>query len=203
MSRSSLPPSLTSRRSVVRALAAVALYPGWLREVVAHNMAGRVKPPIPVPDVDVVLHNGRKTNLRELMTGRATAVQLMFTGCSATCPIQGALFAEVQQQLPSQKLPLQLISVSIDTLGDSPGSMQTWLSKYKAGSSWLGAIPTTKHNDVWLDFLNGRTKGLDRHTGQVFFFNQHAELNLRTVDFPKPEEVARLLVQLARETSIS
>ncbi|WP_175918548.1 SCO family protein [Burkholderia pyrrocinia] len=186
------------RRTVLRTAAALALS-GVFRVAGAHNSAGVVKPALAVPDMDIVLHTGRKTTLRELLTGRATALQLMFTGCSATCPIQGALFAQVQDHLPKEKLPLQLVSFSIDPLGDTAQAMKKWLARFGARDSWLGVIPSASRVDAWLDVLNGRATGPDRHTGQVFFFDHHAMLSLRTVDFPKPEEVARLLVTLASQ----
>jgi protein SCO1 len=190
--------SLT-RRAVLRTASVLALSSVCRVAAAAHDGPGLVKPPLSVPDMDVVLHTGRKTTLRDLLTGRATALQLMFTGCSATCPIQGALFAQVQDHLPKEKLPLQLVSFSIDPLGDNARAMQAWLAKFGAHDPWLGAIPSASTVEAWLDVLNGRAAGPDRHTGQVFFFNHHGMLNLRTVDFPNPEEVARLLVTLASQ----
>ncbi|SIT39032.1 conserved exported hypothetical protein [Paraburkholderia ribeironis] len=184
------------RRAVLRTASALALS-GVCEVSRAHNSAGIVKPPLDVPDMDLMLDTGRQTTLRKLLIGRATALQLMFTGCSATCPIQGALFAQVQNYLSNNTLPLQLVSCSIDPLGDNARAMQTWLARFGSRAGWVGAIPDPSKLDAWLDFLNGRAAGVDRHTGQVFFFNHQAQLNLRTVDFPQPEEVARLLVSLA------
>jgi protein SCO1/2 len=168
------------------------------RFAVAHNQAGAVNPPRGVPGIRLITQSARETTMRTLLTGKATALQLMFTGCSATCPIQGALFAQVQAALPpAGSLPLQLVSASIDPLGDTPQAMQRWLAKFGAGLVWSGAIPEAGRLEAWFDFLNGRTSGPDRHTGQVFFFDEQARLVLRTVDFPRADEVARLLTQLA------
>ncbi len=169
----------------------------------AHNQAGTVNPPRGVPDMKVLTQTAGRTTMRTLLTGKATALQLMFTGCSATCPIQGALFARVQDTLSAfGRLPLQLVSASIDPFGDTPKAMQNWLAKFDAKSAWTGAIPEAERLDAWLDYLNGRATGIDRHTGQVFFFDERAQLVLRTADFPKPEEVARLLVQLASRVKV-
>ncbi|MGU7842336.1 SCO family protein [Burkholderia sp. AW33-5] len=186
-----------TRRAVLRAACWMTLA-GAGRFAAAHNQAGAVNPPRSAPDIGLVTQSARGTTMRALLTGKATALQLMFTGCSATCPIQGALFAQVQAALPrGGQLPLQLVSASIDPFGDTPRAMQRWLAKFGAGSVWTGAIPEAGRLDAWLDFLNGRATGADRHTGQVFFFDAAARLVLRTVDFPKPDEVARLLAQLA------
>ncbi|WDD92879.1 SCO family protein [Burkholderia sp. FERM BP-3421] len=191
-----------TRRAALRTACWIALA-GVGRLAAAHNQAGTVSPPRGAPEMKLVTHTARQTTLRALLTGKATALQLMFTGCSATCPIQGALFAQVQAALPrAGRLPLQLVSASIDPFGDTPRAMQGWLAKFGAESAWTGMIPEAGRVDAWLDFLNGRAVGSDRHTGQVFFFDEQARLVLRTADFPKSDEVARLLAQLASRIKV-
>jgi protein SCO1/2 len=116
----------------------------------------------------------------------------MFTGCSATCPIQGALFSQVQERILAET-GVQLISVSIDPLNDDPRAMRTWLKRFGANERWLGATPEINQLDLWLEFLRARNTGVDRHTPQVYFFNSAGDLALRSTDFPAPEDVARLL----------
>ena len=162
----------------------------------AHNSAGAVNPPRPAPRAAITLHDGRKADLAVLLRGRVTAMQLMFTGCSATCPIQGALFAAAEQQL-ARGTPdpgaMRLLSLSIDPLGDDAAALNAWRAKFGAGGLWSAAVPAMQDLDALLDFLQGRKAGADRHTAQVYFFNRRAELVLRTVDFPPSREVVRLL----------
>ena len=187
-----------SRRNLlggVLALASTGLGPAaW-----AHNSAGTVNPPRPVPRAALTRHDERKIDLAALLRGRVTAMQLMFTGCSAVCPIQGALFAAAEQQL-ARGAPafgaMQLLSLSIDPLGDDAAALKAWRTKFGAGGLWSAAVPAMQDLDAVLDFLQGRKAGADRHTAQVYFFNRRAELVLRTVDFPPPREVVRLLQAL-------
>ena len=167
----------------------------------AHNSAGWVKPPKPVANFQVSLIDGRQIGLRELLRGRVTALQVMFTGCSSTCPIQGALFSQIQGQMEAAGSALagaQLVSVSMDPLGDSLQAMSGWLRQFGANGRWRGVVPLIKDVDALLDFLDGKSKGLDRHTAQVFMFNAHGELALRSVDFPPPAEVIRWMSDLVR-----
>lgn len=46
---------------------------------------GLITPPVPVPDMPLHTADGRATRLRTLLAGRATALQLFYTGCSSTC----------------------------------------------------------------------------------------------------------------------
>ncbi len=196
---------MQSRREILKTFARAASVlalsvPG--QRAMAHNAAGIVKPPLAVPPVKLVLHNGRQTTLREILTGRTTALQLMFTGCSAVCPIQGALFASVDSRLGAQTPALpnaQLLSVSIDPLGDDARALQAWRQRFDAGRLWTAASPAVKDLDPWLDFLQGRSQGADRHTAQVYFFNTRAELVLRTVDFAPAPEIVKLLNALSAQ----
>ena len=181
-------------RRLVLGLAAMPL------AVHAHNAVGFVNPPQTPPAVPVLLHDGRQTSLAALFKGRVTALQLMFTTCSATCPIQGALFASIEDKLLTAKPPTpqaQLISLSIDPLGDGPAQLSKWLKGFGSGKAWLAASPSMNALDPFLDFLQGRAKTSDRHTGQVYFFDPRGQLVLRTIDFPPAEQVVQRLKELA------
>lgn len=141
---------------------------------------------------------GRTTPLAKLLKGHITAVQLMFTGCTATCPIQGAIFAETSRMLAGARGDLRLLSVSIDPLGDSPKALEAWLSRFGASPQrWTAAVPRMQDVDVLLDFLRGRSGGVDRHTAQAFLFDRQARLAFRTIDMPSGAELSTLMRQLA------
>jgi protein SCO1 len=177
--------------------------------VQAHNDAGRVQPPQPAPSWACTDTRGRRTTLPALLAGRTTALQVMFTSCSATCPIQGALFQALQSELTgvgaSQPRGTaspgnawwQLVSVTIDPLGDDLPRMRAWLTKHGAGNQWLGLIPEVRDVDRWFDFLRARTAGADNHTAQVYLFDRQGRLVLRSTDFPKPVGIALAMRELA------
>lgn len=182
-----------------RAAALLAAAPVF-RPAHAHSAAGVVQPPLAPPPVALQLHDGRRRPLAELLRGRVIALQLMFTGCSATCPIQGALFADAQRQLmarPQAVAGAQLVSLSIDPLADDPRALSAWRQRFEAGPLWTAASPAMRDLDPWLDFLQGRRVGVDRHTTQVYLFNRRGELVLHSVDFPPAAEIVRWLHGLA------
>jgi protein SCO1/2 len=187
------------RRHLLRAVAALAVA-ARLPDARAHG--GLVLPPLAPPPVRLRLQDGRAATPATLFEGRVTALQLMFTGCSATCPLQGALFAEVERQLLARRAApgdVQLVSASIDPLGDDPVALAAWLARFGAGGLWRAASPAVADLDRWLDFLQGRRAGADRHTTQVFLFDRRGRLALRTVDLPPASEVVRLVGELAAQ----
>lgn len=200
----SAPRSVNQRRQLLTAglaLSATALPMG---AVTAHSSAGRVAPPLPAPSVSLTTHRGQRTSLIDQLIGRSTALQLMFTGCSSTCPIQGAQFAAAAQAIeagaPAFRLAFrpQLLSLTIDPLNDDPRAMQAWLRGFGALPLWNGATPAVRELDLLLGFLKVRATGNDRHTAQVYYFDPRGQLVLRSVDFPQPQEIAQSLLLLAR-----
>jgi protein SCO1 len=148
--------------------------------------------------MSVTTAEGRTVSLRSLLEGHITAVQLMFTGCSATCPIQGAVFADTSRMLAGATRELRLLSVSIDPLGDSPKALDAWLSRFGAPPQrWTAAVPRMQEVDALIDFLRGRASGVDRHTAQAFLFDRQARLAFRTIDMPSGADLSALMRQLA------
>lgn len=164
----------------------------------AHELVGTLKPPLAAPSVALAIPEGKPARFDRLLKGSVTAVQLMFTGCSATCPIQGALFADLQQALAGAPRHWRMLSVSIDPLGDDSKSMLAWMKQFGAQSDrWSAAVPFMSDLDRLLDFLKGRASGSDRHTPQVYIFDAEARLRYRTPDMPPSSMVIPLMKAFA------
>ena len=129
---------MITRRKLMMAAGALPL--GALAQplgALAHPDMGRVIPPRLLPRIAVLRDDGLRTTVDSLLIGRVTAVQLMFTGCSTVCPIQGALFAAAQR--------VPLVSLSVDPLADDPAALTAWLAKHRARALWRAAVPTRQY----------------------------------------------------------
>ena len=190
-------PANPPRRRLLAAAAAFGLAPcglGSAGSAFAHGSFGPLDPALAAPALSLQSLDGKRVELATLLRGQVTALQLMFTGCSATCPIQGAMFAEVQQRLGNDDPRLRLLSISIDPLGDDLKALRSWLAKFGAQAPrWSAALPQLRDVDRLLDTLRGRAPGADRHTAQAFVFDRQARLVYRTEDMPNPVELVRLM----------
>lgn len=191
------PPTLVRRRAVLATLgsACTSVFALPPPPAPSHDPFGPVTPPLPASPWRLVDEREKALDLRRRLRGKVTALQLMFTGCSATCPIQGALFAAVAPRLDSPDA--QLLSISIDPLSDDPKALRSWLDRFGRHPAWHAARPEMRDVDPLLDFLRGRATGVDRHTAQVFLFDREARLLYRTPDMPSPAQVTSMLSQLA------
>ena len=181
----------------------LAVGSGWAAASAAnaHTGPGPVEPPLAAPALTLTDRNSRSVRLQELLRGHVTAVQLMFTGCSATCPIQGAVFASVQQHLRAPDSGFRLLSLSIDPLADDPKALSSWLRRFGASPHiWTAAVPLVSDVDRLIEFLGGRSKGIDRHTPQVYVFDRLANLAYRTMDLASPEQILDVMQQVRKRT---
>ena len=183
---------LLTRRRLLQVAGAVVPTMAW-----AHTL-GPVKPPEALPAIKVTTVEGKVVELGSLLRERVTGVQLMFTRCTAMCPIQGAIYGEAQKKLERESPQLQLWSISIDAKGDSPKSMAVWLTKMGAVQGrWSGAVVAAGDLDALFDAVRGRAEGADSHTAQVYVFNRKAELTFRTAEMPTASEVVSTMQRVA------
>jgi protein SCO1/2 len=191
-------PTCLSRR---RWLAGLATCSAWALQSTAHahQGPGPVIPPQLVPDLALTGGDARALSLRRALLGHVTALQLMFTGCSATRPLQGAVFGSVQQRLEGADAGFRLFSVTIDPLGDDPQALRAWLHRFDADSRrWSAGVLRLADVDRFQNFTRGRASGVDRHTPRVYIFNRRAELVFRTLDLPSGEQIVDVLRQVSR-----
>ena len=182
-----------------RLLAAGAL--AWLGvapAVRAHSGVGPVTPAIDAPGWPLRRHDGTATTLLAQLRGAPTAVQLMFTGCSTVCPMQGALFAALQAALLAERdAAARLLSLSVDPMADDPAALSAWLRRFDAKPAWSAAAPAPEALDPMLSLFKGGAAAGDRHTGQVYVFDRHARLVWRTSELPPAVEVMDALRRIA------
>jgi protein SCO1 len=155
---------------------------------------GRINPPVPVPDLGVIRHDGVATTLAAVARGHATALQVMFTACTTTCPIQGAIFARVQRLLPDQLARgVQLVSLSVDPAHDDPRALALWLRRFHARPGWIAVAPRPADVERVRDFAGRGRLLTDNHSTQVQLLDRDARLVWRTAELPEAEELAAAL----------
>jgi protein SCO1/2 len=163
--------------------------------VITHGK-GKVTPVL-APDVRVVRHDGVFMTLLPLLKGHATALHLMFTSCTTTCPIEAAIFEKVQTMLPGMaEQGIQLVSLSIDPEDDTPKALSAWRHHFHAGPNWIAASPAIADLTSVQNFFGNGKDSYD-HTTQVQILDRSARLVWRTNELPTPGEITTVLQKIA------
>jgi len=157
---------------------------------------GKINPPVPVPDISLLRHDGASTSFLPLVTGQATAVQLMFTACTTTCPIQAAIFQRVETGIPEMAARgIQLLSLSVDPEDDTPKALSDWRRRFHAGPCWIAAAPKAADVPRVQEFF-GKGGDLADHSTQVHILDRQGRLVWRTFEMPTAQEISRILQKL-------
>jgi protein SCO1/2 len=184
------------RRNLLSCLTGVSLaYVAgtWPRTASAHGI-GVVKPPVPVPaGIQVRGTNGLKVRLKDVLADKITAMQLVFTECSQTCLLQGAMFAEVQQRMPQQGF--QLLSISIDPK-DGPKRLREWLARFGAGSGWKAYTPMVGGLSLLRSAIDKPGRSRSSHAQNVLFFDGGGRLVWRSEDLPTSDMILQAFASL-------
>lgn len=160
---------------------------------------GWVRPRPAPPDWSLTAADGGALSLARFVSAGTgpTAVQLMFTGCTTSCPAQGLLFATMAARRRAE--PVKWLSISIDVLSDDPARLRAWQMRFGAQPSpaWQAAVPQMRDVDAINAFLRGTPARSGTHTNQVFVFDRQGRLAYRTGDDPTPDFLEPLLQAIA------
>ena len=101
-------------------------------------------------DVPLLDQDGRKVRFQtEVIGDRVVVIDTFFTTCTLICPILGAIFSDLQEQLGDRlDREVRLISISVDPLTDIPPRLKKYAEQWEAKPGWL--------------FLTGEKKVVDR-----------------------------------------
>jgi protein SCO1/2 len=102
------------------------------------------------PNVPLITQDGKVVRFYDdLLKGKAVAVNLMYTHCSGSCPLETARLAQVQKLLEDRVgKEIFFYSITIEPDRDTPEVLKEYASRYHAKPNWL--FLTGKMEDIKL-----------------------------------------------------
>ena len=130
------------------------------------------------PDVELTTQDGQKVKFySDLLKGKIVAIDLIYTHCVDSCPLETARLVQVQRKLGDRVgKDIFFYSITIDPKRDTPEVLKAYAEKYHVAPGWL--FLTGKKEDI--DLIS-RKMGLysapdpnnrDGHTPSVLIGNQ-------------------------------
>src|SRR6267143_2473609 len=102
------------------------------------------------PNVPLTTQDGKVVRFYDdLLQGKAVAINLIYTRCSASCPLETAKLVQVQRLLGDRVgKDVFFYSISIDPKHDTPEALKAYARRFHVGPGWL--FLTGKHEDIQL-----------------------------------------------------
>ena len=100
------------------------------------------------PNVPLTTQDGKVVRFYDdLLKGKKVAIDLIYTNCEFSCPLETARLAQVQKALGDRVgKDIFFYSISIDPKRDTPAQLKAYAKKYHAGPGWL--FLTGKKSDI-------------------------------------------------------
>ena len=148
-----------------------------------------------IPDVELLDQDGRTVRFySDLVRGRVVAVNFIFTTCTTICPPLGATFARVQRELGARAgRDVQLISISVDPVIDTPERLKAWGEKFKAGPGWTFVTGSKPQIDELLRALAASSAKREDHTPTVLVGNDAAGQWTRAYGLTSPSKLVGII----------
>src|SRR5256885_6588251 len=91
------------------------------------------------PNVPLITQDGKVVHFYEdLLRGKKVAVNLVYTRCTASCPLETAKLAQVQRLLGDRVgKDIFFYSISIDPDHDTPATLKAYAEKFHTSPGWL------------------------------------------------------------------
>lgn len=137
----------------------------------------------------------------ELLGERLVAVNFVFTRCGTICPPMGAAFGRLQAELAGRPdLPVDLISISLDPVQDTPERLKTWAARFGRKDGWTLLTGEKPDVDRVLKSLDAFAPEKSQHAALVLLGDPKSNRWLRIDGLASPQEMLAAIAQLARPT---
>ena len=155
-----------------------------------------------LPDVELIDQLGRPVRFEsDVAAGRVVVLQFVFTTCTTICPPLGANFARLERLLADTPgRPVQLVSVSVDPLRDTPERMKAFGERFGAGPGWTLLTGKKREIDRLLKAFGVFTPDPASHAPLVIVGDADAG-RWRRVDGLAPPEVLGRIVGEVRSSA--
>lgn len=146
-------------------------------------------------DVQLIDQDSRSLSLeRDLLADHIAVVGLIYTSCGTVCPVISSIMGRLQQQLGERAgREVQLVSISVDPLRDTPQVLREYAGRFQHGPGWSWLTGTPAAIDATLRGLGVPPSGLADHPPLILVGDTRSGRWTRFYGFTDPQ---RLLARI-------
>ena len=164
----------------------------------AGGEAANARPQPQIPDIPVRDQNGRRLKFyTDLVKDKTVAINFIFTTCTTICPSLTATFRRVQEDLATRAPDVQLISISVDPITDTPERLRDFATRFKAGPGWTFVTGDKADIDSLLVGLGAAAANASDHTPTILVSNDVTGYRTRTYGLSSPAALVKVVTEAA------
>src|SRR5580765_3024325 len=112
------------------------------------------------PNIELTTQDGKTVHFYDdLIKGKMVAIDLIYTTCQYSCPLETARLAQVQKMLGDRVgKDIFFYSITIDPDRDTPKVLKEYAEKYHIGAGWT--------------FLTGKKADIDRISKKLGLYSE-------------------------------
>lgn len=150
-------------------------------------------------DVPLLDQRGHSINLKEdLVADKLVVMSFVYTSCTTVCPVVSGLMKQVQRQLGDRVgSEVQLVSISVDPLRDTPDRLQQYAQKFNAGKDWHWLTGSPQSIDQTLKGLGAWSADYDAHPPLIMVGDGRSDRWARFYGFTAPETLVAKVDELS------
>jgi protein SCO1/2 len=188
---------------------AVLLSYGWVSMALAHSagehtgheqnaVVTQENAVVRFANVQLSNQNGQPVNLkRDLVNDRIVVMGFIYTTCTTICPLVSSIMAKVQQQLGNKVgTEVQLVSISVDPLRDTPQRLLSYSGKFQRGPGWAWLTGTPQAITDTLRGLGNWTADPQNHPPLIMVGDGRSSHWTRFYGFTDPDLLVERVEQL-------
>ena len=150
------------------------------------------------PNIELTTQDGKTVHFYDdLIKGKIVAIDLIYTTCQYSCPLETARLAQVQKMLGDRVgKDIFFYSITIDPKNDTPAVLKAYAEKFHAGPGWT--FLTGKKEDI--DFLSKKlglysdpAATLDGHTPHLLLGNEPMGQWMRNSALDNPRFLSQMI----------
>jgi protein SCO1 len=175
------------------------------RQSGAQDRVAREEPvKLSIPNLSLLDQQGRKINFySDLVKGKTVAINFIFTTCTTICPPLAATFAKMQKLLGDRLgKDVQLISVSVDPVTDTPERLRAWGEKFGAKQGWTFVTGEKTEMDKLLKALNAYTARIEDHSPMVLIGNDVKSIWTRAYGLAPPAKLMNVIETVSAKAQL-
>ena len=150
------------------------------------------------PNLELTTQDGAKVHFYDdVLKGKIVAINLIYTHCQYSCPLETARLAQVQQILGDRVgKDIFFYSITLDPARDTPEVLKAYAEKYHAGPGWT--FLTGKKEDIELiskriGLYSNPGLNKDGHTPHLLIGNEVTGQWMRDSATDNPKFLANLI----------